>query len=160
MSSGRCLGSPPRMRGKPVDDIDCYECTRITPADAGKTMLYCGCRSTRQDHPRGCGENTVPPVGSAMLPGSPPRMRGKPPRVIQWRVKGGITPADAGKTALYAKWDGMEKDHPRGCGENPVTAAVTPLKPGSPPRMRGKPFQRGFDFGFQGITPADAGKTT
>ena len=71
-------GSPPRMRGKPVDDIDCYECTRITPEDAGKTSRRL--------------------MASRWSLGSPPRMRGKlrAGRLVDYPA--GITPADAGKT--------------------------------------------------------------
>ena len=71
------LGSPPRMRGKPLKKaIESGE-NRITPADAGKTKSLAGGVRRTRDHPRGCGENF--PADSPVKPctGSPPRMRGK-----------------------------------------------------------------------------------
>ena len=48
---------PPRMRGKPiVGDILIFS-VRITPADAGKTIIRILSGNKLQDHPRGCGEN-------------------------------------------------------------------------------------------------------
>ena len=35
------LGSPPRMRGKHGFELDRPKPYRITPADAGKTLLFC-----------------------------------------------------------------------------------------------------------------------
>ena len=86
-------------------------------------------------------------------------MRGKPTTNPDSPNNYGITPADAGKTALYAKWDGMEKDHPRGCGENHALGDFFVMFAGSPPRMRGKRTVQVLPLNITGITPADAGKT-
>ena len=52
-------GSPPRMRGKRGGCM-MQVCNKgITPADAGKTAAFCLVLLYHQDHPRGCGENTV-----------------------------------------------------------------------------------------------------
>ena len=51
------------------------------------------------------------------------------------------------------------KDHPRGCGENGITAPALVFVVGSPPRMRGKRHTTLLYRSFDGITPADAGKT-
>ena len=50
-------GSPPRMRGKrcPIKAIRGER--RITPADAGKTLILDAENLDSRDHPRGCGEN-------------------------------------------------------------------------------------------------------
>ena len=86
-------------------------------------------------------------------------MRGKPTIKAFSADSIGITPAYAGKTALYAKWDGMEKDHPRVCGENHTLGFPIFARGGSPPRMRGKPvFSTIFSASVR-ITPAYAGKT-
>ena len=50
-------GSPPRMRGKRPPPPAFGIAQRITPADAGKTVLSSCCAPRRVDHPRGCGEN-------------------------------------------------------------------------------------------------------
>ena len=90
----------------------------ITPADAGKTAVYNLRQRVNEDHPRGCGENVQKVFPIFPISGSPPRMRGKLASSI-FRVSAmRITPADAGKTAIWCvfKFGGM--DHPRGCGEN------------------------------------------
>ena len=70
-------GSPPRMRGK----AKCKEPTqpdyRITPAYAGKSMYPSGFTLLYGDHPRVCGEKLARHHLRLLLPGSPPRMRGK-----------------------------------------------------------------------------------
>ena len=51
-------GSPPRVRGKQLDEEDAKIQVRITPACAGKTMQLCSKNVYSKDHPRVCGENT------------------------------------------------------------------------------------------------------
>ena len=46
------------MRGKLLAKLDELQTERITPADAGKTVLSKDGENKHQDHPRGCGENT------------------------------------------------------------------------------------------------------
>ena len=133
-------GSPPRMRGKP-DEVTAYQAeARITPADAGKTSSAFSPYFSSQDHPRGCGENLEQLRFDTSILGSPPRMRGKLPKI------------DANCT--------VSEDHPRGCGENPETVRNLAIKQGSPPRMRGKPNDETSISAHTGITPADAGKTS
>ena len=92
------LGSPPRMRGKPIHKIVISLLFRITPADAGKTRRLVPKYPHIQDHPRGCGENTSTNNSPILPQGSPPRMRGKHSVTISPAKATGITPADAGKT--------------------------------------------------------------
>ena len=128
------------MRGKlSVSNIFCGE-PRITPADAGKTMLFRGAALSSGDHPRGCGENCIVSGASAVVKGSPPRMRGKlESRCTCWHLR---------------------RDHPRGCGENCQSDTTTRCGRGSPPRMRGKRRNHVRRQPLGGITPADAGKTS
>ena len=70
-------GSPPRMRGKRWGVQNGWLSDRITPADAGKTLLFFGGQYAVRDHPRGCGENQTHPQTRQSKTGSPPRMRGK-----------------------------------------------------------------------------------
>ena len=70
-------GSPPRMRGKLSYVQHGDGSVRITPADAGKTLIKSDCKALIQDHPRGCGENVAQAVVAGTVTGSPPRMRGK-----------------------------------------------------------------------------------
>ena len=73
-------GSPPRMRGKPSHYPRKGAVQRITPADAGKTLIISVIFDRRRDHPRGCGENASRRCKLFFYSGSPPRMRGKPER--------------------------------------------------------------------------------
>ena len=127
------------MRGKPSVSQLSVRTLRITPADAGKTRSQIVPRARGQDHPRGCGENSITRVLEVTRQGSPPRMRGK--HVYHEDGTGifRITPADAGKTPFRLKAIATLQDHPRGCGENlhGHASISTP----------------------DGITPADAGKT-
>ena len=146
----------------------------------GKQLSYQGYTGREEDHPRGCGENTGLQARRRQLPGSPPRMRGKHSTVFLLSAPDGITPADAGKTALTSSLpvsdDGITpadagktktrltaslsaRDHPRGCGENQQVGERALKLLGSPPRMRGKQHSVKVLVAVLGITPADAGKT-
>lgn len=91
--------------------------------------------------------------------GSPPRMRGKCRCYNHTRIVHGITPAYAGKTPITIQNGLLIWDHPRSCGENSQVDNSDGTVSGSPPRMRGKPYQIHVQFGGVGITPAHAGKT-
>ena len=71
-----------------------------------------------------------------------------------------ITPADAGKTGIGDGGSRVSEDHPRGCGENLRSRALRRHRTGSPPRMRGKPYDLANGRLSNRITPADAGKTS
>ena len=147
------------MRGKLNTKMPAYPLSRITPADAGKTKGRTQKRALSWDHPRGCGENLVHLLRGLLPPGSPPRMRGKRASVRKSGVSIRITPADAGKTVKVGRPEIRDKDHPRGCGENISQMRSFIILPGSPPRMRGKQALSADSIVFNGITPADAGKT-
>ena len=106
------------MRGKQFAPETSLRGVRITPADAGKTHIDSMRTATRQDHPRGCGENVVRLQILLMYLGSPPRMRGKHNVTHAYHNGLRITPADAGKTKATLNERFVNQDHPRGCGEN------------------------------------------
>ena len=114
-------GSPPRMRGKRDLIAGILLDRRITPADAGKTLVQWSIVRDTRDHPRGCGENDdaarkktdaegITPADAGKTGGhvatvrdgvgSPPRMRGKLSSSSSPAASQRITPADAGKTAF------------------------------------------------------------
>ena len=111
-------GSPPHVRGKPHDCISRLMEGRITPACAGKTCATFPDVTCLRDHPRMCGENSLPTVPITGFLGSPPHVRGKPN--LPWKAifDGGITPACAGKTHIISPFSLQHRDHPRMCGEN------------------------------------------
>ena len=92
------LGSPPRVRGKGELPKDTKDYFGITPAYAGKRMLYARAVRRDRDHPRVCGEKTAPRHRLHLAKGSPPRMRGKAPSNVDVPGTYGITPAYAGKS--------------------------------------------------------------
>ena len=93
------VGSPPRMRGKVQTVCPLAHLRRITPACAGKSVRLSTLDTGPRDHPRACGEKYTAAVLLALLPGSPPRMRGKDVRQELQHSGRGITPAYAGKSS-------------------------------------------------------------
>ena len=112
------LRSPPRMRGKAKNRCRSCPLTRITPACAGKRTCTATRRCGNGNHPRVCGDKFTVRFTRMVLPGSPPRMRGKDPVAHSCKGCVGITPAYAGKRrAGTGQW---------ACRRDP------------PPRVRGK----------------------
>ena len=152
------LGSPPPMRGKAKHLKQNANHLRITPAHAGKSSCrYCS-RPRTKDHPRPCGEKTMPAQSKTRGAGSPPPMRGKGRPLCRPPQPDGITPAHAGKSDPCYSDRGGNGDHPRPCGEklHLVWALVTVV--GSPPPMRGKGLAFWHGVPLLRITPAHAGK--
>ena len=151
-------GSPPRMRGKGGLILLLRQLIGITPAYAGKSG--CGLLSVfqTQDHPRVCGEKPCRCRYPVQPSGSPPRMRGKAASEGVTRNGSGITPAYAGKSAMFQRSGAVSRDHPRVCGEKGHNIVCRFGGIGSPPRMRGKDLLGGFRAAQHRITPAYAGK--
>ena len=93
------------------------------------------------------------------MAGSPPRVRGKAPAQLHEKLKGGITPACAGKSAAKQTSTVRCGDHPRVCGEKTSCLCRRLWRAGSPPRVRGKVLQLICTIDDLGITPACAGKS-
>ena len=71
----------------------------------------------------------------------------------------GITPACAGKTAIFLATILTTQDHPRVCGKNRMPSLAKILEVGSPPRVREKQTTEALNKLSCRITPACAGKT-
>ena len=110
------------MRGKDRRSDTAVGIAGITPACAGKRMVFAGRKSRTWDHPRVCGEKPCAVWMSTSTPGSPPRMRGKEQAAVQMGVRLGITPAYAGKSVCNIPCANWQGDHPRVCGEKRTTA--------------------------------------
>ena len=92
------IGSPPHGRGKGRSSPCTARRCRITPAWAGKRH---SCRMRRWcsgDHPRVGGEKPGSCLCPVLIPGSPPRRRGKVCAGELGHRADGITPAWAGKS--------------------------------------------------------------
>ena len=86
-------------------------------------------------------------------------MRGKGFKYIHAKLEPGITPAYAGKSVCMNREAGLEKDHPRLCGEKFKVVVFFQHVQGSPPPMRGKGNDQGWTGYRNRITPAYAGKS-
>ena len=72
------------MRGKEAIDKINAGVNRITPAYAGKRFCFIFWKNILQDHPRLCGEKNSTAGNERRLVGSPPPMRGKVKKYIQF----------------------------------------------------------------------------
>ena len=153
-------GSPPRVRGKVLQNPISQGIVGITPARAGKRVLCLGLPVLRWDHPRVCGEKRKAQTFLSCRKGSPPRVRGK---LVDYRAEYtavGITPAYAGKSGRHQKRTAWEEDHPRVCGEKLSTTSTDIHPAGSPPPVRGKVHVCHCSLIRRRITPACAGKSS
>ena len=152
-------GSPPRMRGRLGVGVAGGRRTGLTPANAGKTVTgHCAVIQKRA-HPRECGEDGFGAVLNQVVPGSPPRMRGRLPGVEGLWSGAGLTPANAGKTSSAVANALMTTAHPRECGEDRKPGPTQIGDWGSPPRMRGRRPGELHRLSRHRLTPANAGKT-
>ena len=103
--AGSTLGSPPRMRGIPQEDVLRLTDIGITPAHAGNTPALPLGTIARWDHPRACGEYFGGTWQRLKDTGSPPRMRGIPKMEIKRLADRRITPAHAGNTMVNRRDD-------------------------------------------------------
>ena len=94
-------GSPPRMRGEDRRKLTKVVMMRITPAHAGRSLIWI-CRDVKEwDHPRACGEKQIEKEPPAKGTGSPPRMRGEAKCSSIKAKSKGITPAHAGRSSPH-----------------------------------------------------------
>ena len=156
----RALGSPPRMRERPLSRALLEHQKGITPAYAGKTLPACFRLVCAGDHPRVCGKDLAWLMFLTRRRGSPPRMRERLHFYSHRLINTGITPAYAGKTCRCTITPLALKDHPRVCGKDQRPPLMKFFKLGSPPRMRERRAFARFPYIFYRITPAYAGKTT
>ena len=77
-----------------------------------------------------------------LFKGSPPQVRGKRMKVFLAGTERRITPAGAGKTETFLYQAIKLQDHPRRCGENFCHFSSSVSQLGSPPQVRGKPYQQ------------------
>ena len=93
------------------------------------------------------------------MPGSSPRVRGKPARADSTADNDRLIPACAGKTPKPKNSSGLKPAHPRVCGENRYRGGAGLGMVGSSPRVRGKQVRADPRVNREGLIPACAGKT-
>src|SRR5690606_12648880 len=118
-------GRSPRMRGKPHLLARAAAATRSIPAYAGETQNGMRRMLGRWVDPRVCGGNNAPRRSFSRNMGRSPRMRGKPPQVVDGESVDRSIPAYAGEThRSMISATGVRVD-PRVCGGNPCGQLFT-----------------------------------
>ena len=110
-------GLPPRGRGRETIHVRLRRDRGITPAWAGKRVVLIMRRHRHGDYPRVGGEEQVVALPEGVVPGLPPRGRGRGSQTEAHQLQQRITPAWAGKSLIYNQWFRDEKDYPRVGGE-------------------------------------------
>ena len=152
-------GSSPRVRGAGPSCYLVRGFSGIIPARAGSRFGFSGASSIARDHPRACGEQRLPTMAAGINTGSSPRVRGAEWNGLNVTVTFGIIPARAGSSCRMATTRAAARDHPRACGEQPLTYQRPALPLGSSPHVRGAVAQLEVVEHRLGIIPACAGSS-
>ena len=116
-------GSSPHVRGALLRKLLRDRPEGIIPACAGSTTR-CRTPSSRPwDHPRMCGEHSVPSPGRPPLAGSSPHVRGALGRRSDVPIPAGIIPACTGSTRRPDRRSCSRWDHPRMYGEHSMRSS-------------------------------------
>ena len=154
------MGSSPLVRGARDREHSLYLWPGIIPACAGSTASVQPTPSLDWDHPRLCGEHSVPQGQRSESKGSSPLVRGARPSRPRERAEFGIIPACAGSTPFRRPSRRSSRDHPRLCGEHLVVSSCSDDISGSSPLVRGAPHALRLADLDTGIIPACAGSTS
>ena len=153
------LGSPPRVRSRPVVRFVQVVAEGITSACAEQTSTTCDKGTQTGDHLRVCGADKTTPQPLVPPVGSPPRVRSRPAGSVSAPMPWRITSACAEQTAFTVAGAALLGDHLRVCGADCYADKHTNVNPGSPPRVRSR-LERGLEpSGHHGITSACAEQT-
>ena len=152
-------GSSPHVRGAQCSLFFLCLLQGIIPACAGSTPWPTLAVSCAGDHPRMCGEHGTRQCDPTRMEGSSPHVRGAPSMVLDVGTNIGIIPACAGSTGREGRAGGLQRDHPRMCGEHSVGGAGGLSVGGSSPHVRGARLSGYYLSWRSGIIPACAGST-
>ncbi len=157
--TARWQGSSPHVRGAQCSLFFLCLLQGIIPACAGSTPWPTLAVSCAGDHPRMCGEHGTRQCDPTRMEGSSPHVRGAPSMVLDVGTNIGIIPACAGSTGREGRAGGLQRDHPRMCGEHSVGGAGGLSVGGSSPHVRGARLSGYYLSWRSGIIPACAGST-
>ena len=107
-----------------------------------------------------CGADATEPYHRVFFRGSPPRVRSRRFRACRRSCSLGITSACAEQTLLIGLEKPPIRDHLRVCGADNYEQIDQQTMPGSPPRVRSRPFRRFNHYRRRGITSACAEQTS
>ena len=147
------------MRGRLLRDRDICGRLRLIPACAGQTWRTCPRRRRLGAHPRVCGADVVLKAHVAEVPGSSPRVRGRPGEHVRVGDGWGLIPACAGQTSYSRLMSRKFQAHPRVCGADAISACAPFEREGSSPRVRGRQCLSPTGAATTGLIPACAGQT-
>ncbi len=152
-------GPSPRVRGAVPDAVHEVEASGTIRAGAGSSGGTGAARIPGRDHPRGCAEQTRPDMIPSISSGPSPRVRGADRSPREPGRPGGTIPAGAGSRLERSRREQEERDHPRGCGEQPDTTGENEGSVGPSPRVRGAGVAREMMHVAGGTIPAGAGSS-
>ena len=160
LAESAAAGSSPPTRGPPRAQRRVLLEGGVIPAYAGTTPGPRLCRAPAGDHPRMCGDHNQGRLGTHVVRGSSPHVRGPRVLVVACLHVVGIIPACAGTTSGCRTSLRRPGDHPRMCGDHQKLLDLMRTFQGSSPHARGPRHVRAARHGLQGIIPACAGTTT
>ncbi len=152
-------GASPRVRGRPGRGGGRLLAGGSIPAGAGPTPPFARRLGPSVEHPRGCGADLVSEYKDIAERGASPRVRGRRCARSRGQPGCGSIPAGAGPTR-HPRWRAVGgREHPRGCGADPVPPAMRKCWAGASPRVRGRrTVAVRFPWTWRSI-PAGAGPT-
>ena len=130
-------GSSPHVRGTRAPSRARNHMIGIIPACAGNTDCPNAQPCGHWDHPRMCGEHADRRSHMNSNGGSSPHVRGTLEHGEPVGQVDGIIPACAGNTSPTSSPARAPRDHPRMCGEHPISHIPCDVTEGSSPHVRG-----------------------
>ena len=132
-------GLSPRVRGKQPLIAPRPRGLGSIPACAGETVSSPCTKRVYSVYPRVCGGNSRPYPPARWQHGLSPRVRGKLAALPARPLAARSIPACAGETSCHLGVCRGPTVYPRVCGGNLLSAALSSLREGLSPRVRGKP---------------------
>ena len=152
------MGLSPRVRGNHGECRRHPPVLRTIPACAGEPPASSTGKVAKWDYPRVCGGTCALMLGSDILTGLSPRVRGNPVRQALASAPDRTIPACAGEPLTAPLREGVCQDYPRVCGGTMGAADVTSPATGLSPRVRGNPPPIRRFLVQAGTIPACAGE--
>ena len=152
-------GPSPRARGAVAVDLLRRPPGRTIPAGAGSRTCGSSSATGARDHPRGRGEQRRCQGRRRRAAGPSPRARGAAIDGFALAGFGGTIPAGAGSSVLVSHLHHLQRDHPRGRGEQTRARRSASATPGPSPRARGAGDPALYVGGVAGTIPAGAGSS-